>query len=350
MISKKHFTKSMATILSTLTFLTAVSPCTFAEGKNFNKKTTGSMSTTSKILLAVAVDIGLAAVIGGAVYTLSKDPSSNVDPSTITAELLKAIEDNNVKKAKEILDRYHKIINFDSPIEKNGDTLNDIIRVKPLSGAMIKLLRTYNANVKVADKDGNTPLHHIAAFYNCEELCIALIKNGANVNAKNNYGDTPLHIAANHGCKKICEILIKRGAGVNAKGNCDNTPLHFAASSDEGEEVCKVLIDNHADVNAKNNDGKTPLHIAASLDHEKVCALLINNHADVNAKKNYGKTPLHIAASLGHEKACKVLINNHADVNAKDNDGKTPLDFTSTDEIKQLLLGHGAKYGKELNE
>ena len=86
------------------------------------------------------------------------------------------------------------------------------------------------------------------------------------------------------------------------------------------------------------------------MDHEKVCALLINNHADVNAKKNYGKTPLHIAASLGHEKACKVLINNHADVNAKDNDGKTPLDFTSTDEIKQLLLGHGAKYGKELNE
>jgi ankyrin repeat protein len=51
---------------------------------------------------------------------------------------------------------------------------------------------------------------------------------------------------------------------------------------------------------------------------------------------------------LDREKACKVLIDNHADVNAKNNYGKTPLDVASTDEIKQLLLDRGAKYGSEL--
>ena len=45
MISKKHFTKSIATIFSTLTFLTAVSPCTFAE-KNANVNATGNDGVT----------------------------------------------------------------------------------------------------------------------------------------------------------------------------------------------------------------------------------------------------------------------------------------------------------------
>ena len=75
MISKKHFTKSMATILSTLTFLTAVSPCTFAE-KNFNRNTTRSMSTAKKFLLVTAIDISFAAIILGYMYFLNQNTTT----------------------------------------------------------------------------------------------------------------------------------------------------------------------------------------------------------------------------------------------------------------------------------
>ena len=294
MISKKHVTKSLVTILSTLTFLTAVSPCTFAEEKIFNRKTAGPMSTTSKIFLAGAGAIGLAVVIGGAVYGFS---------NYATAELLKAIEDNDVKKAKEILDRYHKIIDLEI-IDL------DSLTKRAHSDDMIYLIKAYKCKVNATDNKGHTPLHEAALV----------------------------------GSKEACEVLIKRGAKVNATDNKGHTPLHEAALVDS-KEACEVLIKNGADVNAKDNYGQTPLHESAWFICEKVCEVLIKNGADVNAKDNDGRTPLYIAALLDREKACKVLIDNHADVNAKANDDKTPLDVASTDEIKQLLLGHGAKYG-----
>ena len=145
MISKKHFTKSMATILFTLTFLTTVSPCTFAEEKNFNKKTTKSTSTTRKILLAGTGAIGLI-TIGHVVYVLSKDP---------TKELLKAIKSKDSKKVNEILCDYYNVINFDSPIKsENGRTLNDIARnLENNIGLLLRThIRMHNTQVCASDR------------------------------------------------------------------------------------------------------------------------------------------------------------------------------------------------------
>ena len=44
----------------------------------------------------------------------------------------------------------------------------------------------------------------------------------------------------------------------------------------------------------------------------------------------------------------KLLLENNAEVNSTDNRNKTALDYAQTDEIKQLLISHGAKSGKEL--
>lgn len=59
-----------------------------------------------------------------------------------------------------------------------------------------------------------------------------LIKNNdANVNAKNNYGETPLHIATRRGSLKIVEFLIKSGSNINEKDNDGKTPLSYAFPS-----------------------------------------------------------------------------------------------------------------------
>jgi len=56
-----------------------------------------------------------------------------------------------------------------------------------------------------------------------------LLENGADPNAKDNAGHTPLHWAAHLGHVEIVELLLERGANPNAEDNYGSTPLHEAA-------------------------------------------------------------------------------------------------------------------------
>jgi len=51
---------------------------------------------------------------------------------------------------------------------------------------------------------------------------------GADVNAKDEDGYTPLYAVAGGGHKEIAELLISKGADVNAKMITDETPLDIA--------------------------------------------------------------------------------------------------------------------------
>jgi ankyrin repeat protein len=153
-----------------------------------------------------------------------------------------------------------------------------------------------------------------------------LLKKGADVNAKDNYGFTPLHDAAFFGRIEVVKLLIEKGANVNAKDNLGSTPLHLAAII-RRIEVVKLLIEKGANVNAKDNVGWTPLHWAAFAGHIEVVKLLIENGAYVNATDNDGFTPLHLAANNGHIEVVKLLLEHGADPNIKNYKGKTAIDL-----------------------
>lgn len=78
----------------------------------------------------------------------------------------------------------------------------------------------------------------------------ALLAKGADVNAKDGYGDTPLHNAAYYGKKDIVELLLDKGADVNVKGSGGETPLQWAAAG--GKKDIAELLRETMIIRAKN--------------------------------------------------------------------------------------------------
>jgi len=137
-----------------------------------------------------------------------------------------------------------------------------------------------------------------------------LLAHGAEVNAKNSSGMTPLHLAAGNGHKDVAELLLAHGAEVNAKDNFGNTPLHCATIPETG--VMQLLLAHGADVNAKEIYGFTPLHYQALCGREDSAKVLLSHGADVNAKNKEGRTPLDCATDYGHVHVVELLLASGA--------------------------------------
>jgi hypothetical protein len=85
-----------------------------------------------------------------------------------------------------------------------------------------------------------------------------LLDRGADIAAKDRYGNTALHTAARYGTREVMLLLLARGASPTQKTPSGNTPLHSAADERNLAGV-KVLLARGVAVDAKNRQGLTPL-------------------------------------------------------------------------------------------
>jgi ankyrin repeat protein len=159
-------------------------------------------------------------------------------------------------------------------------------------------------------------------------------------------GDQELLDAAKRGDVAAVQAQLKAGADPNAAQGDGLTPLHFAAQKGS-LEMTRILLAARASVSAKTRLGDyTPLHLAAGGGHTAVVGVLIDAGADVNALTSYtGVTPLHLAAkAVGGETVVKTLIERGAAVNVRETAaGQTPLMFAAaagrTGSVRELLRG-----------
>jgi hypothetical protein len=105
-------------------------------------------------------------------------------------------------------------------------------------------------------------------------------------------GVTPMHLAAMFCHRPLALALLDRGADVNARDGVGLSPLHHVSCG----EIATWLLEHGADPKAKSDSGLTPLHLA--LERPIVQALL-KAGADIEARDRCGNTPLHIASAFG---------------------------------------------------
>ena len=118
-----------------------------------------------------------------------------------------------------------------------------------------------NVNQPIRSRGGMTALHHeLRLRESNQDLSIIklLIEKGANVNAKDGGGVTPLHLADT---VEVATLFIAKGANVNTKDNEGRTPLHRVGNN---RELASFLIKKGADVNAKSGHaGWSAVHLCA---------------------------------------------------------------------------------------
>ena len=226
----------------------------------------------------------------------------------------------------------------------------------------------------------------LSAFARDAAVVAALVRAGADLEARNDRGETPLGRAGKHGNARLVRKLLELGAApeqgvealtppgipvcdwanhdlfaaapvvslegclevgaqVNVRVLLDQTPLQVLVNHIGWTRyltaAISALIDAGAEVNAGAESGWTALHGAAGdrwihvpeefVPSADAVAALLAGGAEVNARDRTSGTPLHMAAGARSDntEAAAVLLEAGADVNARDESGSTPLHVTS---------------------
>ncbi|WP_264688716.1 ankyrin repeat domain-containing protein [Wolbachia endosymbiont (group B) of Catoptria pinella] len=235
-----------------------------------------------------------------------------------------AVQEGNLDMVQFLLDK-----GTDIEVENTYNEKPLHIAVKAGRLDILELLLARGANINATDMDGQTPLH-LAAKHHRLDVVKYLIEKGANTNAKDKDEKTPLELAIQENYADIVEFFkqtqldkellmaaekgdlekvrdsIIRGANVNAQDSQGWTPL-FWAIQNNNFNIVELLLDNSADIKVKDNEAWTPLHWAVQLGSLDVVERLVERGADFNASTADGRTPLDIARDKGYDNVVNYL-------------------------------------------
>ncbi|XP_064019019.1 ankyrin repeat and SOCS box protein 10 [Pogoniulus pusillus] len=168
------------------------------------------------------------------------------------------------------------------------------------SADCLRLLLAFGANPQAVSEDGYQPLH-LCRSPDSIECVQQLLQHGACVNSRSEEeGDTALHIAARHGLAEHVRLLLRRGAELEAENQEGQTPLNAACAQphqpqdmDRYYQVCQLLVESGASINAADKDRQHPLHLACKNSNARVVELLLARGANVNVMNYSGSMALH---------------------------------------------------------
>ncbi|MEO8465949.1 MAG: ankyrin repeat domain-containing protein [Gammaproteobacteria bacterium] len=207
------------------------------------------------------------------------------------------------------------------------------------------------ADVNAAEDDGTTPLMR-AVHGHFTDIAKRLIASGADVTLRNRYGVTALYLAARGGDAAMTRELLVAGLDADTALPGGETALMTAARSGHTDVVGVLLTGNNgveslADLAGRSAASERSGYAAESAGYgDTERRVPRRNRADVNAReRRYGDTALMWAAVAGYVDVVRLLIEAGADVRAVDDEGMTALQLARANghtEVASALLAAGA--------
>jgi len=242
-----------------------------------------------------------------------------------------------------------------------GGTLADHIQAGNRKAALA--LIAAGADVNAAQPDGTTPLQW-AVYRVDRELVAALLKKGARPTAINKYGASALAEAVRVANVEMVGMLLEVGADANV-ANADGQTAVMLAARTGNVAVAKLLVEHGADINRREQyRNQSAVMWAAAEGHAGMVAFLVSKKADlairalandwetqisseprVQYRPAGGLTPLLYAARAGCLGCVTSMVEAGADVNRPNPDGMTPMMMALDNGypvVARYLLDHGA--------
>ncbi|KAK6105831.1 Ankyrin repeats (3 copies) family protein [Brugia pahangi] len=267
-------------------------------------------------LLAIVDKIG-----AGAVQIVQNKQSKNG-----WSPLMEACALGHFNVAQILLDHHARVDVFD----ENGRTA---LHLAAANGhlKLTQLLLTSKAFVNSKSKTGEAPLHLAAQNGHVKVVSVLVEHHGALLEAITLDNQTALHFAARYGQLAVAQTLLALGANPNARDDKGQTPLHLAAENDYPDVVklfLKMRQNNRAVLTAIDLNGFTCAHIAAVKGSYAVVKelMMIDKAMVIQAKtKTMEATALHMAAAGGHSRIVKILLEHGANAEDENAHGMTAL-------------------------
>ncbi|RYC54519.1 hypothetical protein CHU98_g11694 [Xylaria longipes] len=209
---------------------------------------------------------------------------------------------------------------------------------------LIKLVMEAGADVNEIDPwTGETPLYTYLTTESPSILVVRYLVDTckANVNLEGGELKYPIIQAYRKSDLEIIRFLIEAGANVNAKDHAGRSPIHFVYYS--GHNDIDVLLDHGANLGARDKLGRTAVHYTAALGDEKeVEELLKSSKIDVDQRDDDGWTPLMWAClqrkTWNLDYVAEVLMARGADIWAR---GKVEDEEWSPLKLARFHGGYG---------
>lgn len=176
---------------------------------------------------------------------------------------------------------------------------------------------------------------HGAAHHGDAGRIFELVSAGADLEARDDAGRTPLHVAAFASREAAVRALAEAGANLNALEHQAYDIVTIAAVADDLEMLDLALSLGASAGNVTSPYDGTALIASAHLGHHRVVERLIVGGAPLDHVNNLGWTALMEAVVLGdggpkHIEIVRTLVEAGADKSIADRSGMTPHDHART--------------------
>src|SRR6516225_137052 len=220
-------------------------------------------------------------------------------------------------------------------LDRDPDAGDDLGRFRHLQAMM----EAYTGISRIIGPD--SPVHAVLRAATRDRFIAEVERDPSCVRLVGLRGQTLLHDASMVGAAELAAVLIRSGADPDAKEAEGHTPLYRASSGD----VARVLLAAGATVDIASGPTRgTALHQAARRGYVSVAQALLDHGATIDAHDAKKETPLRRAVNCRRIEIVRLLVRHGADPHAADRRGVTPLDMARTAEMKHAMADAGACY------